>query len=239
MFSFLKRSGSSGLPLTTDVHSHLLAGIDDGVQTVEEAVAVIRVFQEFGYRKLITTPHVMQDYYRNTPEIIASRLAELRKVLAERRVDIEVEAAAEYYLDETMIARVENKEPFLTFGQRLLLFETNMINEPYQLKEFIFQISMQGYKPVLAHPERYAYMTLEKAEDLRDRGVLLQINLPSIAGYYSRPVQRLAHQLIDRGWVDLLGSDCHNRQHADIIPVVQKNKYYQKALALPLLNPNL
>ena len=148
-------------------------------------------------------------------------------------------ASAEYYLDEELFRKVEANEPLLTFGERCLLFETNMITEPYQLKDFIFKITSLGYKPVLAHPERYAYMTREKAEDLRDRGILFQLNMLSIIGYYSKSIQRTAQWLIDMGWVDLLGSDCHVLEHARLIEHVQKSKYFQKALALPLLNNTL
>jgi tyrosine-protein phosphatase YwqE len=124
----------------------------------------------------------------------------------------------------------------LTFGDRYLLFETNVISEPYQLKEFIFSLTTQGYKPVLAHPERYQYMTVEKAEDLRDRGVLLQINLLSLTGFYGVPMQKLAEKLIDRSWVDLLGSDCHTLQQAQLLNKVQQSRSYRKALDLPLIN---
>src|SRR5258706_2571053 len=226
-------------PLTTDIHSHLLAAIDDGVASTEEALAIIRVFQKAGYKKMITTPHVMQDYYRNDSTIILQRLADLRKYIAEQGVDFEIQAAAEYYLDEALSRKIEDNEPLLVFGNHHLLFETNMINEPYSLKDFIFKVTTAGYKPVLAHPERYSYMTLEKADDLRNRGVLFQINILSIIGYYSKPIQRLAQQIIELGWVELLGSDCHNIEHARLLQQAQKNKYFQNALALPLLNHTL
>ena len=203
--------------MTTDIHSHMLAAIDDGVRSTDEALAIIRVFQEVGYKKMITTPHVMQDYYRNDSTIILQRLDELRKYLVQQGVAFEIQTAAEYYLDETLTRKIEDREPLLVFGDHYLLFETNMINEPYSLKDFIFKVTTAGYKPVLAHPERYAYMTLEKADDLRDRGVLFQTNILSIIGYYSKPIQRLAQQFINLGWIELLGSDCHNLEQARLL----------------------
>jgi protein-tyrosine phosphatase len=236
VFSFLKnRPKNTGTLLTTDIHSHLLAGLDDGVKSFNEAEEVIRVFQDMGYTKLITTPHIMSDYYKNNSATILKGLDEVRNYLV-GKMNIRMEAAAEYYLDEELIRRTESPEQLLTFGQRYLLFETNFISEPLHLKEFIFKATSSGYKPVLAHPERYQYMTLKKAEDLRDRGVLFQVNSLSLIGYYSLPVQRIAYKLIDQGWVDFLGSDCHTPEQARILPMVQKNKYFQKALALPLLN---
>jgi tyrosine-protein phosphatase YwqE len=119
------------------------------------------------------------------------------------------------------------------------LFETSFFSEPLQIKEFIFQATSKGYQLVLAHPERYSYMTLAKAEDLRNRGVLFQINILSIQGFYSKPVQKMAYQLIDNGWIELLGSDCHNIIQANFIQQHQNNKHLQKALRLPLLNHQL
>jgi protein-tyrosine phosphatase len=227
------------LPLSKDIHSHLLPGLDDGVRTLEESAEVIRFFQEAGYQKLITTPHIMQDYYRNSPKIISTALTDLKRYLDQQGIRIEMEAAAEYYLDEELLKKLESGEKLMSFGQGYLLFETNMMTEPLPLTEFIFKITTLGYKPVLAHPERYAYMTMERAEDLRNRGVLFQINIPSIAGHYSKPIQKMANKLIDQGWIEFLGSDCHQALHARLLSQVQENKYYQKALALPLLNHTL
>ncbi len=118
----------------------------------------------------------------------------------------------------------------LTFGKNYLLFETNFLNEPFNMKDFIFLATTKGYKPILAHPERYAYIqnNMEKAKDLLDRGVLFQINISSITGYYSKIVQTTAHKLIDKGWVHLLGSDCHHFQHVKLVEEAQQMKYFQK-----------
>jgi protein-tyrosine phosphatase len=221
------------------MHSHLLAALDDGVKSTEEAIELIQHFYKLGYRKLITTPHIMSDYYRNEPGIIKNKLAELIERVNNENIPVTVEAAAEYYLDEELMKKVEAKEPLLTFGNSYLLFETNFLNEPYQLNDFIFKIITQGYKPILAHPERYSFMTLEKAEELRSRGVLLQINIPSIIGFYSKPIQRLAIKLIEKGWVDLLGSDCHNSQYMQVLEEAIQDKNFKKAVDLPLLNNSL
>src|SRR5688500_12711333 len=140
------------------MHSHLIPGIDDGVQTPEDSLAVILKFRDLGYKKLITTPHVMSDTYKNTTEGIRRGLKELNEFLRDKNVDITVEAAAEYYLDENLVSMLNNNEPLLTFGKNYLLFETNFINEPFNLKEFIFLATTKGYKLVLAHPERYMYL---------------------------------------------------------------------------------
>ena len=221
------------------MHSHLLAALDDGVRNHEEAMELVRQFYSLGYRKLITTLHINSDYYRNEPSTIRQTLQELKGLIAKENIPISIEAAAEYYLDEELMRKVEAREPLLTFGQSHVLFETNFLNEPYQLQDFIFQVITQGYKPILAHPERYGYMTMEKAEELRDRGALLQINIPSILGFYSRPVQRLAIKLIEQGWVDLLGSDCHNQHYMGMLEAAPRDRNFRKAVALPLLNNTL
>lgn len=243
MFSFLRSTPKKpSVAILTDIHSHLLPGLDDGVKTVEEAWQIIRRFEDLGYQKLITTPHIMNDYYRNTPEGIQAKKAELLDFLRQQNCIIQLESAAEYYLDETLLQSVDNNEMLLTFGTaRYLLFETNFLTEPYQLKDFIFKITTQRYKPVLAHPERYEYLNknFDKLEDLRNRGVLFQLNILSLIGFYSLPIQKMAESLIDKGWVDFVGSDCHNDQYSILIEKAQRTKYYRKALDLPLLNHSL
>jgi tyrosine-protein phosphatase YwqE len=236
---FLKKIKHNSAPLLADIHSHLLPGIDDGVKDFEEALAVIKQLRDLGYRKLVTTPHIMSDTYRNTPEIIQNKLKELISFLKENGIEIEIEAAAEYYFDTWLVSEVNAEKRLLTFGDKYLLFEMNYITEPYQLNDFIFKVTTQGYKPVLAHPERYQFMTLEKAEDLHHRGVQLQVNILSFIDYYSKPVRQLANQLVEKGWVNFLGSDCHNIRHAALLQEALNNKYARKAMALPLLNYNL
>jgi protein-tyrosine phosphatase len=231
---------SHGFPFV-DIHSHLLPGLDDGVQTLEECEAIVLEFQRLGYTKLITTPHVMSDFYRNSNDIIRDKLAETNTYLKQRGINVTLEAAAELYLDEDLVLRVENNDPLPTFGKNNFLFETNFMTEPLHLKDFVFLAATKGYKPVLAHPERYIYLqnNFAKAEDLISRGVLFQLNLSSLLGYYSKGAQLTAHKLIDKGYVHFLGSDCHNLQHIQILEQVQKTKYFQKALSLPLLNNTL
>ncbi len=242
MFNWFRKKNTNDLPpLRVDMHSHLLPGLDDGVATFDDAEQIVRRFIELGYTRIITTPHVMSDAYRNTPEGIQTRLEELRIHLEERGLEIPVSAAAEYYLDESLFKMVETDQPLLTLGERYLLFETNFITEPFNLKEFIFLATTKGYKLVLAHPERYLYLqnNLAKVEDLLDRGVLMQMNISSITGYYSKPVQQMAFKLIDQKMIHWLGSDCHHLQHTVLIEQARRSRYFMKALALPLLNNSL
>lgn len=224
------------------MHSHLLPGIDDGVKTVDESAAVLRAFADLGYQKIITTPHVMSDVYRNTPSVILEKLADVNAMILREQIPLKVEAAAEYYLDENLISQITSgDERLLTIGTNFLLFETNFLSEPFQLKEFIFQATSKGYKPVLAHPERYLYLQNDfgKMEDLLDRGVLLQVNLISLTGHYSPAAQKCARRLIDKSWVHFLGSDCHQLPQIELCKKAMKTRHFEKAVNLPLLNNSL
>lgn len=236
---FKKKPSVNKLPV--DVHSHLLPGIDDGVNDLEDAVEVIRGLSNFGYKKLVTSPHINNEFYPNTPKIINEKLDIVRKELKRLNISIELEAAAEYFLDETLVEKLDNNENLLTFGDKHLLFECSFLNEPLYLKDFLFKAQSKGYKPILAHPERYAFVqnNQEILDDLKNRGVLLQVNMMSLTGHYNKPAKKIADKLIKNGQVDLLGSDCHNKMHLEVIKEAINSKSFQKALDLPLLNYRL
>ncbi len=225
----------------TDIHSHLLPGIDDGSKTLAESAAMIRVFQKMGYKKLITTPHVMSDFYRNTPEIIQGRLAELKTHLKEEEIDIEIEAAAEYYLDDGFLNKLAQEEPLLSFGNQYILFETAYLNAPYQLWDAIFQMQSSGYRPILAHPERYVYVQKDPQliHKLLERDVLLQVNLNSLLGHYSKAAQEIAERLIAHKQVSFIGSDCHRMEHLDLMHKLFRKKVFARLSDNPLLNNTL
>ena len=232
--------------LAADMHSHLLPGLDDGAETLEHSLDLLRALRDLGYRKLVMTPHIMGDFYKNTPEGIRAALKLLREAAAAAGLhDVALECAAEYYLDEFLGRKLADGTEMLTFGgdKRYLLFETSYMNEPLNLFEIIFEMKAQGYQPVLAHPERYTYLygrfaEIEKMR--RDYGVLLQVNLNSLAGYYSPAAKKVAEQLIDGALVDFVGTDTHHLRHTDTLAkrtLVQP--YMEKLLLLPLLNNTL
>lgn len=227
--------------LGTDVHSHFLPGIDDGAKSVEDSVKMITVMHELGYKKVITTPHIMSDFYRNTPTIITGKLEEVRAALKEAGVPVTVEAAAEYYLDFDFERKL-SEERLLTFGQNYLLFEVSYMNPPDNLDHVIFKMQTSGYKPVLAHPERYNFWhnNFEKYEQLKDKGVLLQLNINSLTGYYSLSTKKISEMMIDKGMIDLLGTDCHHTGHLELIKKCRYEKHLHKLLGSgKLLNSTL
>lgn len=227
--------------ISTDVHSHLLPGIDDGSKNLSESIELVKILASLGYKKLITTPHIMGDFYRNTPEVIQERLEELRAALVQQDIPIEIEAAAEYYLDEYFMDLLHNNKPLLNFGNQYVLFETSFINKPEQFLEAIFLMQSLGYKPVLAHPERYVYLRKSSAllQTIVERGVHLQINLNSLAGYYSKSAQEFSEELIQKNLVSFVGTDCHKLSHLEVLSNVIKRKNYLKLASIPILNNTL
>jgi protein-tyrosine phosphatase len=241
VWNFFKSKASIPNLFTTDLHSHLLPNLDDGVKNLEQSLDAIKSFQDIGFKKAITTPHIMSDTYRNSPETILPRLKELKQALTNQNINFEIEAAAEYYFDESLMDLVSQKKPVLTFGKKYFLFETNTFSEPMMLNDFIFQLKVQGYQPVMAHPERYQYLhhNVQRVEDLIDRGVLMQVNSFSLSGHYSKPIQKAANQLVENRFVHFLGSDCHTPHQARLLKESIQSKYFHKALELPLLNYSL
>ena len=238
MWSFFKHKVEAPALFPTDLHSHLLPNLDDGVESFEQSLEAIRNFMDIGLRKAITTPHIISDRYRNSAETILPRLAETKQYLKDHNINFQIEAAAEYYFDEVLMETVNNKNSLLTFGTKYLLFETNTYSDPMMLNDFIFQLKVNGYQPVMAHPERYQYLqnNLARVEDLIDRGVLMQVNSLSLSGHYSRSIQKVANQLVNLKLVHFLGSDCHTPHQARLLKECVKSKHFQKALNLPLLN---
>jgi tyrosine-protein phosphatase YwqE len=227
--------------LQIDVHSHLLPGIDDGVKTIQESLEIIKHFSDLGFKKLITTPHIMSDYYRNTPTIIKGKLKEVKKAVTQANIPIEIEAAAEYYLDEFFYNKINDGEELLTFGANYILFETSFSVEPLILKEVIFNLNSNGYQPVLAHPERYIYLKENKKllQELIDQKLLFQLNMLSITGFYSKQVEKFAEELIKKNAVAFVGSDCHNMMQASRLKEAYASKLAHKIDVQSLLNHNL
>ena len=216
-----------------DIHSHLIPGIDDGAKTMHDSILLIGKLQELGFKKLITTPHIMRDKYPNSSQVIAAGLKELKQKLLAKGIDIEIEAASEYFLDEHFLQLVKERD-ILTFGDKYLLFELSYTSKPIFLESAIFEMISAGYKPVLAHPERYIFLhkNFEEYKWLKRKGLLFQINLNSFSGYYSKDVKKIANKLAEEGLIDFIGSDTHKlRQlehlernlHSKVIEKIFKN----------------
>ena len=222
MFSFFKKKPefrSDMTELYADMHSHLIPGIDDGAEDMEMAIGMIRGMQSLGYKKLITTPHIQWDIYKNTHEIITNGCKAVLEQLAIENISIEFSAAAEYFIDDYFEELLESGQPLLTFGKNLVLVEFSFVRQPVELKDILFKLQIKGYQPVIAHPERYLYFAAQKSwfDDMKEMNCLLQVNLLSLCGYYGKKQEELAQYLIKKKYVSLLGSDLHNIRHIHII----------------------
>ena len=217
-------------PFKVDIHSHLLPGIDDGVQTLKESVALIKQFSLLGYTRLITTPHIISDCYPNTEEIITNKLNIVRNALKLEKIEITLDAAAEYYVDMNFLNLIEERK-LLTFMDHYVLFETAYTEKPIILDEIIYRLLENGYIPVLAHPERYTYLynDIEKYKKLKAQGVLFQVNAKSLYNK-SKASYKIAYQLIKLGLVDFIGSDAHRMRDLQRLEFFLKNKICRETI---------
>jgi protein-tyrosine phosphatase len=208
-----------------DMHSHILPGIDDGAQTVEDSVLLIQTLLNAGVKKIVATPHIMADYYKNTEVTIGDALDRLKHHLAEIGLDVDIQAAAEHYFDEYFLELISENRLMLING-KYVLFEIPFTSKPINVIPVIQQLTGKGLVPILAHPERYPYLTIPEVEEMRSWGCLMQMNILSVTGYYGKDVKHNAQNLIEAEVVDLISSDMHHARHAENL---------QRALAEPLL----
>lgn len=187
-----------------DQHSHILYGLDDGVKTQEDSLAILRFLEDQGVSEVWFTPHVMEDV-PNTTEGIRSRFEELKSVY---RGGLRFRLAAEYMIDTLFEERLAQKD-LLTHGNDAVLVETSSVAPPINLWEILDSMRKAGYRPLIAHPERYRYMDRDDYKRLHDMGCLLQMNLPSIVGFYGDSAWERALYLLGKGWYKMVGSDCH------------------------------
>ena len=217
-----------------DVHSHLVPGVDDGVKSVEEAVEIIQFLSQRGIRRIITTPHIYPDVYPNTENQLIKAFEQVRSRIDSLGLDVEIELAAEYFMHAELLKKLENNRPLLGFGKdRNILLETAFQDQPRIWEHVIFELIVKGYKPVIAHPERYNYVAEnpEVVRGWREQGIKTQINIPSILGAYGSKVRATAQMLIKKGWVDMIGSDIHRLDQISLLEKVKTSKlFYQASL---------
>ena len=235
MFFSRKRSDSPADLgwLHTDMHSHLIPGIDDGSPDLATSLHLLKGFQALGYKKVITTPHILWQIYPNTAEKIQAGHAALKNAADENGIHLEIHAAAEYFIDEYFVELLDKKTPLMKISENMVLVEISMVTLPMDVQEILFEMQLQDYQPVIAHPERYVYLNRNKEffGKLKDAGCLIQVNILSLAGHYGSQVKDLAEYLLKNGFYDLAGTDLHNRGHMDALQnlnpaIIRKLKEY-------------
>jgi protein-tyrosine phosphatase len=223
MFSIFNRRKRARLDLSglvTDMHSHLLPGIDDGSPDTETSLQLISGLQELGYRKFITTPHILWDMYKNDANTIDAAYQELQQAAQQQNnAAVPIQTAAEYFLDEHFDELLENNVPLLTLHKNWVLVEFSFVTTPLNFKDKLFNMQMRGYQPVLAHPERYLYFMSDRKwyDELKEAGCFFQLNILSLTGYYGKASLQLAQYLISKRYINLLGTDCHHFRHLNTL----------------------
>lgn len=227
LFSFLsKKSEPARLPFKTDIHCHIVPGVDDGSPDVETSVELVKRMGEWGIERIIATPHITEATFENTPEILDPALDELLDGLRAKGVNIPVSRASENRIDDFFREQFAAGQ-ITPYPNNYILVENSFIQEPWDLDQFLFDLKIKGYHPILAHPERFHYYFDEHPERydaIHRAGTYFQINVLSLAGAYSKQEKRAAEKLIEKGYVDFLGTDLHNFRHADAIDAYLRTK---------------
>lgn len=198
----------------TDCHSHLLPGVDDGVETLDESLEILAAMEKQGVRKVWLTPHVMEDIPNETAAL-QGRFQELKHSY---NGTLELALAAEYMMDNLFEERLEKNDLLpLEEGKRYLLVETSYFNPPMDILSVLQRIQKKGYYPLLAHPERYEYMQKKDYKILKEELISFQLNVPSLIGVYGRHVQEKAEALQKAGMYDCIGCDTHSIDYYKIL----------------------
>lgn len=219
MLSFFKRrekpETTGLLPFSTDIHSHLLPGLDDGSPDVDTSLKLMQGLQSLGISRSITTPHVIGDMYRNEPGGINAALEIVNAAIAGSAVTVQLDAAAEYMLDDHFLQMLRSGEKLLTISGDHLLTEFPFASAPAHTEEIAFEIINAGYSPILAHPERYGWLQANPKAIFRlaDLGFSFQLNALSLTDYYGKQTQKAALMLVKNDLVSFCGTDCHHERH--------------------------
>lgn len=228
--------------IAVDMHSHLVPNIDDGSKSNEESLEIITRLNDLGFQKIITTPHIMSGGYNNTTENISEGKVNLNKYLKANNCALQIEASSEYYLDGHFDKLIKTND-LMPFGNQHILFELSYMSKPSGYETTVFNLISEGYKPVLAHPERYNYLAdknLEKLMKIKESGVLFQLNLFSLLGTYGELSKKIAEKLIEKQMIDFVGTDIHNRGQLHYLDKLLTNYHLSELIEQNILqNKNL
>jgi tyrosine-protein phosphatase YwqE len=234
MFNFFRKKSAERplLYVQTDIHCHLAPGIDDGQKTAEAAAELVAREKSWGINKIFCTPHITQDTFENTPATISEAFGKLKAAVTAANIDIELDYSAEHRLDGFFISQLE-AGAIRSLPNNYLLVENSYVQEAWNLDQMLFDLMVKGYKPILAHPERYGYYHGKKAryEKLHANGTLFQVNLLSLAGHYGKDVKQMAEFLLEKDLIDFVGTDMHNIRHCDAIEAYIGSKDFRKHAA--------
>lgn len=242
MFSIFKKKQDYDFSfLQTDIHSHILFGLDDGAKTIDDSLQLIKNMRSIGFTSLITSPHVHSDFYPNKKEDILAQLKKVKNTLTENDIDINIRTGAEYMINDGFMELLKKEEDFLTIHNKHILVEMSYLAESPFLQDALFQLQARGYTPILAHPERYNFYhsSYEQYKDLKNRGCLFQLNTIALTGYYGSHVKKTAERLFADGMYDYCGSDMHHMRHFNALKGILSTKIVQTLKEYPFKNREL
>lgn len=198
--------------LIVDIHCHILYGLDDGPQSLEQSMALCRKLNQNGIKKIIATPHFISgDSYFPATEEIKERVTLLQKEVDKEDLDIEIFSGMEVFSSHDTIERIRRKEILSLNDSRYILIEFPFEIIPMYISDLLFAMQLEGFTPIVAHPERYcsSYRKGKLLKKLVDKGILLQINSGSIMGSHGKSAKKAATELLKSGMVHLVASDSH------------------------------
>ena len=210
----------------TDYHSHILFGVDDGVKELSESLKVLSYYESLGVKRIFFTPHVNLTY--NDRGLIETNFDILKN---RYNGGVELHLAAEYLLDSGFALQI--KQGLKCMEDNRVLVESSYLNKSANFDEILYQIANEGFTPVIAHPERYLFMDINKYHKLKNCDYLFQLNLLSLSGMYGSGVKRRALYLLENNMYDLVGSDMHDLdQFKDHIREIKLSKMQHRSLML-------
>lgn len=218
MFSwFKKQTVQAAAPwgLRVDIHNHVLPSIDDGAADLDQSQFLLQGLNSLGFQEVIATPHIAAGIYLNTQETISDAYSQVTKAPWSENQFVKG-FAAEYMMDDYFDRQIAKGLICLPNpGQKkYVLVELPYMDLPLHWHDSIFAMRKAGYLPILAHPERYAYIKAGvMLERFRGTGLQFQLNLLSLSGYYGKEVMKLAHFYLKEGLYDFAGSDAHHANH--------------------------
>lgn len=199
----------------TDIHNHVLPGIDDGAQNLEESIELLTKYEDIGFKRVIATPHTMSDYYPNTATTISEACDKLQEGIKHNNLKLELTCSSEYMIDYDFEEKIANPTALLPLADNHILVEMSYLRSSDNLDKTIYKLQLNGYKPILAHPERYGYYhdNYEAFSIMKSKGVKLQLNALSLSDYYGDKINKTAIRLLQDGLYDFFGTDTHKMRH--------------------------
>lgn len=209
----------------TDIHCHLIYDVDDGCRDIKESVLLLKKMKSVGFNNVIITPHYIEnsEYDSENAEKL-EKLENIKATLKKNNIDINVFLGNEIFISENIVNNVKDGKIYPLNNSKYLLIEFPFHNEILNIEDFLYEIKINGYIPIIAHPERYDafkhdYSIVKK---FKEEGILFQSNYSSILGYYGKHAKKLMKKMLKDGYIEYLGTDLHRKEKTFVIDNFKK-----------------